>query len=106
MLSLSTLPYGLLTNIILEDAKKFHFSKIMKKSTNKRCRMNRLVLVPITDGSEKLEGVAIIDVLRQVKAIVLTGYPGILGLLVQRIIPGRRPLYLHIYSVLPPRYRW
>ncbi len=60
----------------------------------------------ITDGSEVREDADIIDVQRQFKAIVLTGYPGILRLLVQRIIPGHQPLYLHIYSVLPARHRW
>ena len=77
-----------------------------EKSINKRSRMNRVALMAITDGSEVMEDAAIIDVQRQFKAIVLTGYPGILGLLVQRIIPGHQPLYLHIYSVLPARYRW
>jgi hypothetical protein len=42
--------------------------------------MNGIALMAITDGSEVMEDAAIIDVLRQVKAIVLTGYPGILGL--------------------------
>jgi hypothetical protein len=77
-----------------------------EKSTNKRSWMNRVALMAITVGSEVMEDAEIIGVLRQVKAIVLTGYPGILGLLVQRIIPGHQPLYLHIYSVLPARYRW
>jgi hypothetical protein len=77
-----------------------------EKSINKRSRVNRVALIVITDGSEVMENAAIIDVLRQVKAIVLTGYPDILGPLVQRIITGHQPLYLHIYSVLPARHRW
>ena len=84
----------------------FALSKIIKKYINKRGMMNRGALIPITDGSDEMKDIAIIDVLREIKAIVLTGYPSILGLLAQRIIPGHRPLYLHIYSVLSARYRW